>query len=202
MRLLLLLAVLLACGDSKDKAPAPDKSLGEKLESTGRKVADKATTMAEDMAGKARDLRDQAKGLGSSVVDRTTNVAGEVAGTATSLSREALATGKRVKAELDKVHRTSFDYDLSVDASREAAATHEATLANMPKVTVGTTTVGYEQDTKVSLLGTKYRRHFRATWRAQDGRTVRLSLFTQEELDLVAFANLLQKIVPLATKVI
>ncbi|MEJ7597896.1 MAG: hypothetical protein WKG01_08315 [Kofleriaceae bacterium] len=203
MKLLLLVAVLVAgCSEDKAKPAEANSSLGDKLASAGRKVRDTATTVGEDVAGKAKDLSDQAKGLGSSVVDRTTGVAGDVAGKATSLSKEALATGKRVKAELDKVHRSSFDYDLSVDATPEAAAAHERRLATMPNVVVGTTNVGYEQDSDVSILGTKYRRHFRATWRAGDGRTVRLSLFTQEELDLVAFANLLQKIVPLATKVI
>lgn len=197
MKWLLVLVACVGCGNSKDEQKAKDeaKSLADKLKSAGEQVGDKATTVGKDVA-------DKAKGLGDKVVDKTAGVAGDVAGKATALSKEALATGKKVKAELDKVYKSSSDYDITVDAVPESAADHDARLAAMPSVKVGTTAVGYEQDSAVSLMGTKYSRHFRATWRAADGRTVRLSFYTKEELDIPAFVNLLQKIVPVAMKVI
>ena len=204
MKWLLVLVACVGCGNSKDEQKAKDeaKSLGDKLKSAGEQVGDKATTVGKDVADKAKGLGDKAKDLGGNVVDKTAGVAGDVAGKATALSKEALATGKKVKAELDKVYKTTSDYDITVDAVPESAADHDARLAAMPSVKVGTTSVGYEQDSAHTLLGVKYSRHFRATWRAGDGRTVRLSFYTKEELDLPAFVALLQKIVPVAMKVI
>ena len=202
MKRVLLLLVMAACSNSKEESKDKAKDLAEKLKTAGQEVGDKATSVGEDVAGKAKDLGDKAKGLGSNIVDKTTDVAGDVAGKATVLSKDALALGKKVKAELDKVYATTSDYDITVDAVAESAENHDARLAAMPSVKIGTTTVGYEQDSAHTLLGVKYSRHFRATWRALDGRTVRLSFYTKEELNIPAFLKLLEKIVPVAIKVI
>ena len=202
MKRVLLLLVMAACSNSKEESKDKAKDLAEKLKTAGQEVGDKATSVGEDVAGKAKDLGDKAKGLGSNIVDKTTDVAGDVAGKATVLSKDALALGKKVKAELDKVYATTSDYDITVDAVAESAENHDARLAAMPSVKIGTTTVGYEQDSAHTLLGVKYSRHFRATWRALDGRTVRLSFYTKEELNIPAFLKLLEKIVPVAIKMI
>ena len=205
-RLMFVVLALGACGNSNEEKKEQGKELadklGDRLRSAGDKVREQATTSSEKVADKAQDLTAKAKGLGGNVIDKTTGVAGDVAAKASALSKEALAARKQVKAELGKVYQSKFDYDITVDATPEAAADHEARLAKMPSVKVGTTAVGYEQDSEHSLLGVKYSRHFRATWRALDGRTVRLSFYTQEELDLPAFVKLLQKIVPVAMKVV
>jgi hypothetical protein len=195
MKWLLVLVILAACGNSEGESKEKAKDLADKLKTTGEEVGDKATTLGGDVA-------DKAKGLGGSVVDKTAGVASDVAGKASELSKDALALGRKVKTELDKVYDTTSDYDLTVDAVEESAANHDARLAAMPSVKIGTTAIGYEQDSAHTLLGVKYRRHFRATWRALDGRTVRLSFYTKEELSIPAFLKLLEKIVPVAIKVI
>jgi hypothetical protein len=73
----------------------------------------------------------------------------------------------------------------------ESESDHKARLAGMKQIKVGAYTVGLAQDTK-HPLGTVYKWQFRITWRITDGRAIRLSLFTNEELpDLEVAANLL-----------
>ena len=104
------------------------------------------------------------------------------------------ALGLQAKAELDKVYRTDSDYDLDVTAAG-ASADHAAKLAALPHVTVGDLTVGYEQVSTLSTSGVGRSRHFRATWRRGD-RDVIVGYQTSEALDVVAFAKLLDKLVP------
>ena len=107
---------------------------------------------------------------------------------------EAKLLGSRAKAELDKVYRSSTDYDLDVTTA-DASPAHAAKLAALPHVTIGDVTVGYEQVAIVSATGVGRSRHFRCTWRRGD-RDVIVGYQTREELDLVAFAALLGKLVP------
>jgi hypothetical protein len=113
---------------------------------------------------------------------------------------EALALGRRVKAELDKVYPTSTDVTLDVTAAG-ASVEHAANLAALPHVTIGGLTVGYEEVASVSVTGIGRSRHFRAVWRHGD-RDVIVGYQSSEELDLVAFAKLLDKLVPVVERVI
>ena len=71
----------------------------------------------------------------------------------------------------------------------------------MPHLTIRGVTVGYEEDTSRSLGGQTSRRHFRATWRRGD-RDVIVGYQTEEKIDVVAFAKLLQKLVPIVERVL
>ena len=112
----------------------------------------------------------------------------------------ARALAMRAKAELDKVYQTTSDYDLDI-TTQAATTAHAEKLAAMPHVTVGDLTVGYEQTSGISITGTSSRRHFRATWRRGD-RDVIVGYQTESNLDLAAFATLLQKLVPIVEKTI
>lgn len=103
-----------------------------------------------------------------------------------------------VRAELDKVYHTTSSYDLDI-TTQAATSEHAAKLAAMPHVTVGELTVGYEQTSGVSITGTSSARHFRATWRRGD-RDVIVGYQTESNLDLAAFAALLQKLVPIVER--
>lgn len=137
----------------------------------------------------ARDLAETVKDKAVAAKDKVVDVTGEVVDL-------ALAKGKAAKTELDKAYRTEHTYDLAVDdLDSEAAAAHAARLDAMPSIEVKGIRVGYEEDAKLSLRGTTYTKHFRASWKRGD-KLVRVSFYTQENLDLVAFAELLGKLVP------
>jgi hypothetical protein len=106
----------------------------------------------------------------------------------------------QAKAELDKVYQSDSSYDLDV-TTQAASSAHAAKLAAMPHVTVGDLTVGYEQESGLSVTGTSSKRHFRATWRRGD-RDVIVGFQTASNLDLAAFAKLLQKLVPAVERVL
>lgn len=129
--------------------------------------------------------QEAARDLAKSVKDKTVAVVDTLA-----------ERTKAVKAELDKVYKTDNAYDLAVDDldSAEAAA-HAARMDSMPSVDVNGVRVAYEEDANRSLRGTTYTKHFRASWKHQD-KIIRVSFYTKESLDIVAFAALIQKIVP------
>lgn len=152
---------------------------------------DSATQTAEQ----AKEVVVAKAGAAKTVAVDTTTAVGERLAT-------AYATGKRVKSELDKVYKTTHDYDLAVDdvaASSPEGEAHAKDLAALPSVTVGDVKVGYREDVSRSVGGVTYAKHFRATWRRGD-RVYRVSYFTSEQLDAVAFADLVQRVVPLVEK--
>lgn len=170
MRTLVVVAVLLACG-----------------------CKDKDTEAARDMVTQAKDRTVEVAGNAKDKLGQATETALETAGQAFD---KTLVLGKTAKAELDKVYKSDKDYDLAVDTvgSKEAEQ-HAARLDKMPSVEVKGVRVGYEEDSQLSLRGTTYAKHFRASWKRGD-QVVRVSFYTKETLDLVAFAKLLQKLVP------
>ena len=114
--------------------------------------------------------------------------------------RDAVGLARTVKSELDKVYKTDHAYDLAI--TRAGASTeHAAKLSSMPHVTVRGVTVGYEETATRSLNGVGYRKHFRATWR-RGNEDVVVSYATQEDIDVVAFAKLVEKMVPIVEKAI
>lgn len=115
---------------------------------------------------------------------------------------DAAATAIAVKRELDKVYKTSKDYDLVVsaeDADDAEMKRHEAAMAAMPHVAVGGVTVGCEEQSSRSLKGVSYSKHYRATW-VRNGKKIGVSYYSKEEIDAAAFADLLQRLVPIVEK--
>lgn len=115
---------------------------------------------------------------------------------------DAAEAGTAAKRELDKVYKTSKDYDLVVsaeDADDAEMKRHEAAMAAMPHVNVGDLTVGYEEQSSRSLKGVSYSKHYRATW-IRNGRKLGVSYYSKEEIDAAAFADLLRRLVPIVEK--
>lgn len=147
-----------------------------------RAQAEHAARAAE---GKARSAGRTVEGAGRS---------------AYTTGRDAVGLARTVKRELDKVYKTDHAYDL--DITRAGASTeHAAKLAAMPHVTVRGVTVGYEESVTRSMGGIGYKKHFRATWRRGDEDVI-VSYATQENLDVVAFAKLVEKMVPIVEQAI
>lgn len=104
-----------------------------------------------------------------------------------------------IRVEFDRVYHASANYDLVVesqDAQGSRMREHQARIAAMPHVRVGELSVGYEESQTRSLRGVSYRKHFRAVWMHQ-GRRIALSYYSNENIDLAAFASLLERLVPI-----
>ncbi|MBI2901049.1 MAG: hypothetical protein HYY17_12760 [Planctomycetes bacterium] len=115
---------------------------------------------------------------------------------------DAAQTAVEVKREIDKVYKTKTDYDLVVsaeDADGEAMKAHEAKVQAMPHVTIDGVTVGYEESEERSLKGVTYTKHYRATW-CRDGKKIGVGYYSREEIDAVAFVELLKKLVPIVER--
>lgn len=177
--LILSLTVMVACDDDQRRAR-------ERAEREERAIREGV----EELVRREREERERQAGiLADQVMSGIDSAEAQLA--------VALATGRKVSAELDKVYRTDTDYELAVSEEADPdSAAHAERLAQMPTVSIGDVTVGYEEDATRSLRGVRYAKHFRATWR-RDGELVRVSYFTQEEIDAVGFARLLQKMVPI-----
>ena len=137
----------------------------------------------------ARDIAKTVKEKTIAAKDKVVEVSGD-------LLDDAIEKGKAAKVELDKAYKTDHAYDLAIDdvGSAEAAA-HAARMAEMPSVDIKGVRVAYEEDSNLSLRGSSYSKHFRASWKRND-KIIRVSFYTKETIDAVAFAQLLAKIVP------
>jgi hypothetical protein len=160
--------------------------------------AREAAREARDHASQARDRAAQARDQAARKAEAARRGAGDLATRAADAARDAVGVARTVKTELDKVYKTDRDYDLDITRAG-ASADHAARLAAMPHVTVGDVTVGYEASTTTSLHGVSYARHFRATWRRGDEDVI-VSYATQEKLDPIAFAALVEKLVPIVDR--
>lgn len=185
MRRLLLLVVLLGgCGSSREDAA--DKARAARV--LAQAEADKARVRAEQ----------EARAAGREATIAKLRAEAKAKAVLADLRARELVT--QAKAELDQVYQSKSDYDL--DITTQAATTeHAAKLAAMPHVVVGDLTVGYEEQSGLSVTGTSSMRHFRATWR-RDDRDVIVGYQTESKLDLAAFAKLLQKLVPIVERLI
>lgn len=180
MRILVLLAMfaaLVGCKDSSNKA----RDTAREAESTARDVGRTVEGAGRAVEGAGREA--YATGQG-----------------AYAAGRDAVGVARTVKAELDKVYKTDHAYDLDITRAG-ASKEHAAELAKMPHVTVRGVTVGYEETATRSLHGVGYRKHFRATWRRGDEDVI-VSYATQDDIDVVAFAKLVEKMVPIVEKAI
>ena len=167
-------------------------------ERAGPQAAARGRGEAERHSGTARAGAARAAAIAAEKARAAQDLAGSLANRATV--ERALALGLQAKAELDKVYRTSSDYDLDVTAAGASPA-HAAKLAALPHVTVGDVVVGYEQVATVSTGGVSRSRHFRATWRRGD-QDVIVGYQTSETIDLVGFAALVPRLVPAVERVL
>lgn len=174
---------LLACSDERARAEREARTRAEQAQR-------EAAARSADAARVAREAQAYAEAKARAAAARVDIHA----------AARAVALGQRVKAELDKVYRTDSDYSLDVTTAG-ASADHAARLAALPHVTVGDLTVGYEQVATRSATGVGRTRHFRATWRHGD-RDVIVGYRTSEAIDVVAFAKLLDKLVPSVERVL
>ena len=196
---ILVLGVVLGCGGGKTEdppsKPADDERSGGGLGDRFGGLADKAKQIGGDAVDKAKrvggDAVDKAKQIGGDVVDKAKQAA-EKAG---ELSSDALASGKRLKDDVrGKLKFATMDYDLAIDSTPESESDHRARIAGMKQLKVGDYTVGIAQDAK-HPLGSVYKWQFRITWRAPTGHSVRLSLFTNEEIPDLELATALWTII-------
>jgi hypothetical protein len=113
-----------------------------------------------------------------------------------------LDAAKEAKAEYDKVFPSKKDYDIiftTPEEGSERLKAHDARLAKMDRVEIDGFTVGYEERKERSLGGKSFQRHFRATW-VYDRKVVGVSYYSMEAMDLVAFQELLKKLVPISNE--
>ena len=165
----------------------------EKAKDIAGKVKDKTT----EVAGEAKEKIVEVAGNAKDKLGVATDKAKEIASATGDVVDGALVKGRAAKTELDKVYKSKTDYALAVDEVGSAdAAAHAERLETMPSVDVKGLRVGYEEDSALSLRGTTYMKHFRASWKRKDGKIVRVSFYTKETIDVAAFAALLGKLVP------
>lgn len=146
--------------------------------------------------------KEAAREIAQSVKEKSIEAKDKVVEVTGDLVDKALEKGKAAKVELDKAYKSEHDYDLAVDdVGSAAAAAHAAKLEAMPSVDINGVRVGYEEDANLSLKGKTYKKHFRASWKRND-KIIRVSYFSKETIDAVAFTKLLAKIVPAVEMII
>jgi ribosomal protein L18 len=202
-----VMAVLLACSSKAEKEPEEDKSLSSKLGG----LMDKAKEVGTDVGGKAKEIGgdaiDKAKEVGSDVADRAKDleiekhareVGDEVARRAEGLSKDALSLGKDLKAKLATGSKLAkYNYDLSIDATPESEDDFKKRHAKLKAIDVGEYKVGFERRS-AHPLGKVYKWQFLIGWRLPDGRSVRLSLYTDDELEELLLAAMMGELLPIA----
>jgi hypothetical protein len=172
----------------------------EQEKQVAKEVGNEVRDRVGEAASKVRDKTIEAGGAAREKLGEATEKVVEVGG---DVLDRAVETGKKAKVELAKVYKSDHDYDLAIDAPDSAEAkAHAARMEKMPSVDIKGVRVAYEEDSQLSLRGTQYMKHFRATWKRSDGKVVRVSFYTKETLDAVAFAQLLGKLVPVVELVV
>jgi hypothetical protein len=150
---------------------------------------------AKEKAAEARDKLAE----GKDKLDELKKKADVLKADVTMKAFDAAGTALKAKAELDKIYKSTSDYDLKIsseDADDASMAAHNEKIAKMPNVSLGDFTVGYEEDQNRSIDGQTFSRHFRATW-AVKGKKVAISYYTKQEIDLAAFGDLVKKLAPI-----
>jgi len=213
----LVMSLVLGCGGKKEEKKVeeePEKSLKDRLggladkaKDLGEDIGDKAKDIGKDLGDKASDLGDKAKDLGSKVEDKAKDLeiekhardlGDEVARRAEGLSKDALSLGKDIKAKMDTARKfAKYNYDLSIDAQPEEEAAYKARHAKLKELAVGDYKVGFERRS-THPLGKVYKWQFMVGWRLPDGRTARLSIFTDDEIEELVLAAMLGEMLPLS----
>jgi hypothetical protein len=192
--------------DKKEEKKEDEKDEG--LAGRFGSIADKAKEVAGDKAkeaiDKAKEGADKAKELGGDAVDKAKELGGqavdkarsidfeakvkeigdEVARKAVGLGEDAVALGKQLKTKLIEVHKTKHDYDFTIEAVD--GADHDNHVRGMKQLKVGDYSVGYKQFS-THPLGKVYNWQFQITWKLLTGKSVRLSLYSNEELAELAW---------------
>ncbi len=224
----LLVCLALGCGGKKEETKAEEEKkeslsdrfsgITSKAKELGSEAADKAKDLgseAKDLAGKAKDMGEgaatKAKEVGNDVEARArtleiekhaSDLGDEVARRAENLSKEALSLGKDLKAKmLASSKLAKYNYDFSVDAAAESEDDYQKKFGKMKMLQVENYKVGFERRSQ-HPLGKVYKWQFMVGWRLPDGRTARLSLFTDDELEELLLASMMGEIVPAANLIL
>lgn len=110
-----------------------------------------------------------------------------------------VAVAQEAKNELEKIHKTTTDYDLVISDPEEGndkLKAHQEQLASMNHIEVEGFTIGYEERQDRSFQSMTYERHFRATW-FMEGKVIGVSYYSKKETDLKAFEELVRKMIPI-----
>jgi hypothetical protein len=199
---------------AKDKAGNLASVAGEKAKEGAAIAADAAisaknkTVEAAAVAGeKAGALAADAKEAAISAGEKAGEFASAAKGTLSTVISGAAASAaviSSIKTEFDKVYQSATTYDLEVssegidDAGMKAL---EAQVSTLPNVTVGGAKVAYEDRSSTSAKGITYAKSFGAVW-VVGGKKIGLTFYTQQNIDAKAFAETLQKLVPVVEKYI
>jgi vacuolar-type H+-ATPase subunit H len=214
----LVMSLILGCGGKKEKEPEPEPEKDKSLSDRFGGLVDKAKEVGSDVTDKAKEAGDKAKEIGSDVADKAKEVGSdvsdkakgleiekhareigdEVARRAEGLGSDALSLGKDLKAKLATGTKLAkYNYDLSIDAQPESEEDSKKRLGKLKQLTVGDYKVGFERRAQ-HPLGKVYKWQFMIGWRLPDGRGVRLSLFTDDELEELLLAAMLGELLPIA----
>ena len=209
----LLMCLLFGCGGKKEEEEKKE-SLSDRfsgITSKAKELGSEAADKAKDLGGKAKEMgegaAEKAKEVGSDVEARAraleiekhaTDIGDEVARRAENLTKDALSLGKDLKTKLLASSKLSkYNYDLSIDAAAESEADYKKKFGKMKMLDIQDYKVGFERRSQ-HPLGKVYKWQFMIGWRLMDGRTVRLSLFTDDELEELLLATMMGDILPIA----
>lgn len=210
-----LMSLVLGCGGKKEPEKQPEKEekegwsgklsgLADKAKEVGTDIGDKAKELGSDVADKAKDVGDRASTTAKELeIEKHAREIGDVvARKAEGLSKEALELGKDLKSKLATGSKLAkYNYDLSIDAQPEDEAAFKARHAKLKQLAVGDYKVGFERRSQ-HPLGKVYKWQFMIGWRLPDGRSVRLSIFTDDELEELVLAAMMGELLPLANTLI
>lgn len=183
-----------------DKAKDLGSEVGDKAKNIGSEVGDKAKEIGSDVGDKAKELASgaEAKAKELEIEKHAREIGDTVARKASGLSKEALELGKDLKAKLDAGRTLAkYNYDLSIDATPEEESEFEKRHSKLKQLDVAGYKVGFERRSQ-HPLGKVYKWQFVFGWRLPDGRTVRLSLFTDDELEELLLASMMGQLLPIA----
>lgn len=216
MRILLAALLLLgACSaeEAKEKAKAAydasaaaagkaadaTSELAGKAADTAKGLASDAKEVAQFVASDAKDAASGAADAAKGAADAALGLAKDTASAAdqtAALMAQKLAALTALREELGKIYKSGYDVDLLLEGVDPAAEKDfAAKLAAMPNLEVAGVTVGYEENSNLSLNGKTYTKSFRASWVYQ-GKKLSLAYYSSEQFDAKAFAALLEKAVP------
>ena len=207
----LLVALMLASctqEEAKQKYEAAKDTAGGLAAVAGEKASEGAG-IAKDAAiaagVKAGELAADAKSAGIAAGVKLGELAEVTQDKVSALISGATASASilsSIKSEFDKVYQSATTYDLAVssegidDAGMKAL---EAKMSSLPNVTVGDVKVAYEDRSATSANGIAYAKSFGAVW-VVGGKKIGLTFYTQQNIDAKAFAETLQKLVPVVEK--
>jgi hypothetical protein len=218
---LLLVALLAACSkeEAKQKYEATKSKAGELANAAG----EKATVLAADAKDAAIAAKDKAGELASAAGEKAGElaadakdaaiVAGEKAGELAGVAKDkisGLISGAAsaadvvgsVKKEFDKVYQSATTYDLAISTEGvddAAMKKLEAEVAGLPTIEVGGAKIAYQDSSATTINNVTYAKSFGAVW-VVGGKKIGLTFYTQQNIDTVAFAETLQKLVPVVEK--